>query len=90
VRVLAERGARALAISVVDEGDTRDVSLDDLTAAFRKGASSTGLGLGLSMVAQIARALGGGLEHEGSPTTFRLVVTDLRRAARARQLAGAS
>jgi signal transduction histidine kinase len=79
VRVHVARERTSLAIEVVDAGDTRGVRLGTLTAAFRKGEGSTGLGLGLAIVAQVARALGGRLEHRADPTTFRLVVADLGR-----------
>ncbi len=69
------RGRRAIAVS--DGGDARGASIADLTAAFRKGPSSTGLGLGLAIVARVGEMLGGGLDHRADPTTFTLRVADL-------------
>lgn len=77
VQVVVRWQRDKLWIEVIDHGDTTGVSLAELTTAFRKGTSSTGLGLGLAIVARVATALGGGLEHEAHPTTFRLVVADL-------------
>jgi signal transduction histidine kinase len=77
VKVVLCWDKRRLLVDVIDGGDTRGASLQDLETAFRKGKTSTGLGLGLAIVSRIARTLGGALEHRSEPTTFRLLLPDL-------------
>jgi signal transduction histidine kinase len=59
-------------VSVVDQGQLSDADLEELTQPFRKGKSSQGLGLGLSIVREIAQEMGGKLRLEASPTRFTL------------------
>jgi len=60
----------ALIVRVEDAGSTSDVSLRRATAAWRRDKEHGGLGLGLALVARIAKALGGTLAHEARPTAF--------------------
>jgi len=59
-----------LELRVQDAGELADISLAQLTRAFLRRGDSGGLGLGLSIVQQTARDLGGSLTLIPSPTTF--------------------
>ncbi|MEW5850166.1 MAG: ATP-binding protein [Myxococcota bacterium] len=72
VTVVVERARNSLAIHVRDEGPGPAESLEQLQQAFYKGERSRGLGLGLSIVATVAEAMGGTLKLSKQPTTFTL------------------
>lgn len=61
-----------VSIHVIDAGDAPAGALKELTRAFVRGRRSRGLGLGLSLVAQVMRRLGGRLALGTAPTTFTL------------------
>jgi len=61
-----------LEISVIDSGSGLSSSLSDLTNEFSKGAKSSGLGLGLSIVAKAAELMDSGLTYSDNPSQFSL------------------
>jgi signal transduction histidine kinase len=61
-----------LHVRVVDGGRTPGLALDRATNAFERAPKSEGLGLGLAIVARVAKLFGGRLLHEGTPTAFEL------------------
>lgn len=63
-----------LAVRVRDAGATPELSLAHALEPYHRDPSSPGLGLGLAIVARVAKLLGGTLVHEPSPTTFELRV----------------
>ncbi len=75
---LAVVGAE-LEIRVRDAGETRGLDLRAMTRAFHRADESKGLGLGLALVRDAARTLGGTLTHQGTPTTFCLRVPGVSR-----------
>lgn len=68
-----------LEIRVRDAGDTRGLDLRAMARAFRRADESKGLGLGLALVRDAARTLGGTLAHQATPTTFCLRVPGVSR-----------
>lgn len=67
-----------LVVEVRDAGDSRAFDLRAMTRAFRRGDESKGLGLGLSLVSEAARSLGGTLSHRSAPTELRLRLPGVR------------
>jgi signal transduction histidine kinase len=68
-----------LVVRVADAGATHAFSLRRAISPYHRDPKSPGLGLGLAIVARVARLLSGTLRHEPDPTTFELrVSTDLR------------
>ena len=59
-------------LSVTDQGEMK-IDLKMLTKPFVKGAQSQGLGLGLSIISQIAIEMNARLEVDNHPTTFSLI-----------------
>jgi signal transduction histidine kinase len=80
VVVRARLEPNSLVIRVEDAGSTPDLSLPRATAAWTRAKESRGLGLGLALVARVANALGGTLEHEPRPTAFVLRLPRKERA----------
>jgi signal transduction histidine kinase len=70
VVVRARLDRAALVIRVEDAGSTSELSLRRATTAWTRTKEIGGLGLGLALVARIAKELGGTLAHEPRPTAF--------------------
>jgi signal transduction histidine kinase len=79
VIVKTELVDEVLRISVTDHGQCEFGSLSDLTAPFKKGRGSRGLGLGLSIVQDAVRILGGKLDFKREPTSFALMIPVLNK-----------
>jgi signal transduction histidine kinase len=65
-------GADELVLRVTDAGTSPTFSLRRAIEPYHRDPRSPGLGLGLAIVARVARLLGGKLTHSPSPTTFEL------------------
>ena len=63
-----------LVVRVADAGASPSFSLRRAIAPYQRDPASAGLGLGLAIVARVARLLRGELTHEPSPTVFELRV----------------
>ncbi len=63
-----------LVLRVTDAGASAGLSLARAVAPYHRDPKSAGLGLGLAIVARVARLLEGTLEHEPSPTAFELAI----------------
>jgi len=65
-----EAGRSHIEIQVVDSGPGLSHNFKDTITEFSKGHSSSGLGLGLSIVAKAAQLMGAELTYSSSPTAF--------------------
>lgn len=74
VRVLTAVRGEKLCITVEDAGACSFDSLNRMSQPFTRGASSQGIGLGLSIVRQVSREMNGNLEFEPAPTRFTLTI----------------
>lgn len=63
-----------LTLKVIDHGENNYKTLDEILLFDRIGKSSTGLGLGLSIVQKIMKEMEGRLTYSAGPTTFTLLV----------------
>jgi signal transduction histidine kinase len=74
---ISQEGAQ-VGIGVRDGGKCVFRDLDEMAGPFRKSDASRGLGLGLSIVTQVAREMGGRLEYRPDPTEFTLWLPERR------------
>jgi two-component system, sensor histidine kinase and response regulator len=81
VAVVLREHEDAFELSVWNEGELRSADQSSIFEPFRRGESSAGMGLGLYITQQIARAHGGDITVSSSPaagTTFRLTLPVIR------------
>jgi signal transduction histidine kinase len=74
VHLLRESGE--FRITVEDRGFAESAGFKDMTTPFCKGEKSSGYGLGLSLVARIAKEMGGRLHFAANPTRFTIILKD--------------
>ncbi len=72
VSVRLSRPKKGLLVEVSDAGSVTKYDLHDLKGGLSRSESSSGLGIGLSLVARIATLMKGKLTLQTSPTTFSL------------------
>lgn len=72
LRILGE--GDHLKISVMDAGLMNETSLEELAKPFRRGSSSRGLGLGLSIVKKVVDSMNGDLVLQTQPTAFSILL----------------
>lgn len=76
VEVAVSRTSSEVIIMVKDQGESEFENLDQMKSAFVKNNKSQGLGLGLNLVNQILKEMGGRLDYKPSPTSFYLVLKE--------------
>ena len=64
-------------IHIQDGGQDSALSLDSLTTPFKKGESSQGMGLGVSIVQRVIKAMGGKLTLTTCPTRFTIELPNI-------------
>jgi signal transduction histidine kinase len=74
VRGSTDRGRTVLTFAVTDAGEITQKNAAEFFKAFYKGSNSQGLGLGLSIVETVSKAMGGELEAHSNPTKFALLL----------------
>ena len=72
VRINSEVLPQILEIKVITGGTCDFESLEVMSQEFVKGKKSEGTGLGLNIVVQVLKAIGGELHYSKNPTTFSL------------------
>lgn len=72
VQVVVEQRGGQLQVAVIDYGINNATELSQLTAPFKKGNLSKGLGLGLNIVQKIIQEMRGELKYKKGPTTFEI------------------
>ncbi len=85
VTVTAAWTGDLLKIQVADQGDSMSLDLDKLAKPFAKSGKSKGLGLGLTIVKQVAILLRGNLTYQGPPTAFTLTLANWAAQAKGDQ-----
>ena len=78
VEMLAELSSGKLIISVRYQGDGTAFNSINIGQEFQKGLKSSGTGLGLSIVKRAILAMGGELKYTRNPTTFTVVLKELK------------
>ena len=78
VTIMIKPQGDELAITVQDAGDSPELSFREMTTAFVRRGGSDGLGLGLAVVAELVRSMGGSLRYESNPTRFTITLSKVR------------
>ncbi|WP_372651404.1 sensor histidine kinase [Halobacteriovorax sp.] len=78
VEVRVEYLKEAVEVCIIDHGECEFQSFTEMSEEFAKGNKSSGTGLGLNIVKQVVKEMGGEISFTPNPTTFRIVLKNRR------------